>query len=216
VRRPLLAAVGALVLQLSLLSTAYAIVPTPTSPSSSDTSSSSSSSSTSSTRKPTSSSNTTSSTKGTRPEPGVGEMSIEPTSGPPGTVISVASVTPSPLHGDQVAHVALVKVGAKQPSALVTFDVRENGSWAGSLVVPSNAAPGAYFVAALVEVTDEIASGGEDGNHEAPTTFAYVPLAFEVTPAPNRPPIVPSRPSQPSQPSQPSVPPVVTTPSLTG
>jgi hypothetical protein len=139
-------------------------------------------------------------------------MSIEPTSGPPGTVISVASVTPSPLPGEQVVHVALVKLGAEEPSAFVTFDVNRNGSWAGSIAGPSDAAPGAYFVAALVEVTDEIASGGEEGNFEPQTTFAYAPLAFEVTPAPSRPPIV----SRPSQPSQPSVPPVVTTPSLTG
>jgi hypothetical protein len=137
-------------------------------------------------------------------------MSIEPTSGPPGTVISVASVTPSPLHGEQVVHVALFELEAEEPSAFVTFDVDSDGSWAGSITVPSDATPGTHFVAALVEVTEDIASGGEGGNEEPQTIFAYEPLAFEVTPAPVRPPIVPGAPSQPS------VPPVVTTPSLTG
>lgn len=135
-------------------------------------------------------------------------MSIEPTSGPPGTVISVASVTPSPLPGDQVVHVALVKLDAEEPANFVTLDVEEDGSWAGSIQVPLDAVPGVYFVAALAEVTDEIASGGEGGDVEPQTVFAYEPLAFEVTPAPTRPPIVPGGGT--------SVPPVVTTPSLTG
>lgn len=137
-------------------------------------------------------------------------MTIEPTSGPPGTVISVASVTPSPLRGDQVAHAALIKLDAEEPAAVVTFDVNRDGSWAGSIVVPRDAAPGAYFVLAVTELTDETRSGGESGDNETPDVFVYAALAFEVTPAPNRPPIVPGKPSQPS------VPPVVTTPSLTG
>jgi hypothetical protein len=138
-------------------------------------------------------------------------MAIEPDSGPPGTVISVRSVTPSPLEGDQLALVGLFAADSEEPITVVTLDVNRDGSWSGSIVVPSNAPPGDYVVAAEAFLLDPVESGGEgvSAQQEA-ASFPYAPVAFEVTPAPRRPPL----PTPGGQP--PAQVPVVTTPSVTG
>jgi hypothetical protein len=131
------------------------------------------------------------------PPPGVGVFTRTPASGPIGTIIRVASVTASPLKGDEVAIVALVSPNPG-PIAVVTLPVDSSGAWQGSLVVPSSATPGSYLVTAATRS----ASGGE---------FQYAPQSFVVLRSPGggaQPPTAPA----PAQP----VPPVVKTPQLTG
>ncbi len=102
--------------------------------------------------------------------PRLGRFTREPASGPVGTVIHVASVTASPLGGDQVAIVALVKLDPA-PIAVVTLPVDSGGAWSGSIVVPSNAEVGDYELVASVQ---HVGGGPE---------FGYAPLPFNVVPS---------------------------------
>jgi hypothetical protein len=139
---------------------------------------------------------TTMTTTTTTPPPfGRGTFTREPASGPVGTVIHVASVTSSPLGGDQVAIVALVKLDPA-PVEVVTLAVDSSGSWQGSIVVPSNAAVGDYL---LMASTQRVGGGAE---------FRYNPLPFNVVPSN---PVV-----SPSAPPVHAVPPGTKPPSLTG
>jgi hypothetical protein len=143
--------------------------------------------------KPTETTSTTTTT--TTPTLGRGTFTREPASGPVGTVIHVASVTSSPLGGDQIAIVALVKLDP-EPIEVVTIPVGSDGSWQGSIVVPSNAAVGDY----LLMASTQRAGGGPE--------FPYTPLPFNV---------VPSNPAvNPSAPPANVVPPGTKPPSLTG
>jgi hypothetical protein len=127
------------------------------------------------------------------PVPGRGKFTREPASGPVGTVIKLASVTPSPLGGDQVAVVALVKADP-DPIAVVSIAVDRSGAWQGNIVVPSNAEVGEYR---LVAATHRVGGGGE---------FVYDSLPFFVVPSAGL----------PSPPPPPPPPPAVEAPSLTG
>jgi hypothetical protein len=203
VRRPFLVIAGALLLQLSLLSIAQAQTNNST-PDSSETSSTVEPTSTTEDETTTTKEQTTTTeeetttTEGEPEPPEFGTMSIAPTSGRPGTVIRINSITPSPLDGDQFTLVGLFKVNTNTPIVVNRLDVAADGSWSGRLVVP-NVRPGDYFVAAetFLEGSDE--------------SFPYAGLGFEVTAAPIRPGVRP-----PSAPSRPAAPPVVRVPSLTG
>jgi hypothetical protein len=101
-------------------------------------------------------------------------------------------VTPSPLKGDQIAIVALVKANPG-PVAVVSIPVSQSGAWRGSIVVPSNAEVGEYQ---LVASTQRVGGGVE---------FAYDPLTFFVIPSPGG-----------GLPPAPPAPPAGEGPSLTG
>jgi hypothetical protein len=101
-------------------------------------------------------------------------MRITPHSGPAGTVISVESVTPSPLEGEQVTFVGLFAADGDEddpPVIDTVVEVDENGSWSGSLVVPSSdiAPPGDYVVFAVTV------------NESEEDFFPYEGVPFEVT-----------------------------------
>ncbi|HEY5987855.1 MAG TPA: hypothetical protein VIV12_16000 [Streptosporangiaceae bacterium] len=145
--------------------------------------------------KNTSETTTTTTTTTTAPPLGRGTFTREPPSGPVGTVIHVSSVTSSPLGGDQIAIVALVKLDPA-PIAVVTLPVDSGGSWQGSIVVPSNAAVGDYQ---LVASTQRVGGGSE---------FRYNPLPFNVVPS--------NIGVSPSAPPVHQVPPVIKPPTLTG
>jgi hypothetical protein len=83
-------------------------------------------------------------------------------------------VTASPLEGDQIAIVALVKANPG-PIAVVSIPVDARGAWRGSVVVPSNAEVGEYR---LVAATQRVGGGGE---------FVYDSLPFIVIPSPGPP-----------------------------
>jgi photosystem II stability/assembly factor-like uncharacterized protein len=79
--------------------------------------------------------------------PPSGTMTITPSSGPPGTMISATSGTPCPA-GSTYATIYL-DTGAGTPvtSARATeFD--SSGDWAGTLMVPAGTTAGSYFVTA--------------------------------------------------------------------
>jgi hypothetical protein len=139
----------------------------------------------------------------TEPEPPeFGSMSIEPTSGRPGTVIQVNSITPSRLEGEQFALMGLFPDDSNEPLTVVSVEVAEDGSWGGSLIVPRGTEPGDYFVVAEAFTVD----GGIEG-----PSFPYAAQSFEVTPAPIRPGVRPPASAPPAGDT-----PVVKVPSLTG
>ncbi len=118
-----------------------------------------------------------------------GTFTREPASGPVGTVIHVASVTPSALGGDQIAIVALVKRDPA-PIAIATFAVNRNGAWHGAIVVPSDAAVGDYLLMAETK-----GAAGE---------FFYNALPFNVVPS-GAPPLPSPSPPPPPVPGPPPV-----------
>jgi hypothetical protein len=147
----------------------------------------------------------------TEPEPPeFGTMRISPRSGRAGTVISVKSVTPSPLDGEQFTLVGLFSLTSEEPVAVVALDVAADGSWAGSITVPRGTRPGDYLVAAEAVLANP---EGEGPATQQEASFPYAAVPFEVLPAPIRPGVRP--PATPTQPA-PSAPPVVRAPSLTG
>jgi len=95
-------------------------------------------------------------------------MRVTPRSGPVGTVISVKSVTPSPLDGDQITLVGLFAPDAEEPVIDTAVEVGEDGHWSASLVVPRSATPGDYVVFALTV-------------NESDGLFPYEEVPFEVT-----------------------------------
>jgi hypothetical protein len=123
---------------------------------------------------------------------GLGTFSRSPASGPVGTIIHVASVTPSPLGGEQIATVVLFDLDPGVVAS-ITLPVSSSGAWEGSIVVPSNADVGAYELRASVQ---GVAGGPE---------FGYNALPFSVVPSGG----APSRQLRPP-------PPVVKPPTLTG
>jgi len=109
--------------------------------------------------------------------PGAGQvtpaMTISPTSGPPGTQITVTGnpgqCPPDPAFGQHQAE------GELQPSgggtALATYSVNTDtntGNWTATVTVPATAAPGDY------QVTGDCTQGGG-------TQFSYTAQTFTVT-----------------------------------
>jgi hypothetical protein len=122
-----------------------------------------------------------------------------PAEGPPGTSITVSSVTPCPpnpagVEGPPIARVVLSKGG--QELASVDLPVDASGNWSGSLVVPDSATPGAATLNAVC-----LSSATAEG-----TTLNYEPRTFTVTAV--------AAPPPPPAPTQPA--PVAAAPRLTG
>ena len=122
-----------------------------------------------------------------------------PAEGPPGTSITVSSVTPCPpnpagVEGPPIVRVILAKGG--QELASVQLPVDASGNWSGSLVVPDSATPGVATLDAFC-----FSSATAEG-----TTLNYEQRTFTVT-------AVAARPSPPA-PTQPV--PVPAAPRLTG
>jgi hypothetical protein len=97
-----------------------------------------------------------------------------PADGPPGTLITVSSVTPCPpnpagVEGPPLARVFLSKDG--QPLASVDLPVDASGNWNGSLVVPDSATPGGATLDASC-LSSAMAEGA---------TLNYEPRTFTVT-----------------------------------
>jgi cytoskeletal protein RodZ len=149
-RKALIAALGALVLQLGLVQAAVADNPSDSSSSSSSTTSSSTSSSTTSSS---TSSSTTSTTAGPT-GPQIGVFDRRPASGPVRTVITVKSITPCVPPADAPnpeVDVALFNqhdVDHNTVTAFEVFAVGTDGTWSGKLTVPADAEVGQYFLTA--------------------------------------------------------------------
>jgi hypothetical protein len=97
-----------------------------------------------------------------------------PADGPPGTLITVSSVTPCPPNPAGVEGPPLVRVFVSkdgQPLASVDLPVDASGNWNGSLVVPDSATPGGATVAASC-LSSAMAEGA---------TLNYEPRTFTVT-----------------------------------
>jgi hypothetical protein len=122
-----------------------------------------------------------------------------PAEGPPGTSITVSSVTPCPpnpagVEGPPIVRVVLSKGG--QELASVDLPVDASGNWSGSLVVPDSATPGGATLDASC-----LSSATAEG-----TTLNYEPRTFTVTAVGAAPP--PAAPTPPA--------PVAAAPRLTG
>jgi hypothetical protein len=111
-----------------------------------------------------------------------------PAEGPPGTLITVSSVTPCPpnpsgVEGPPIVRVVLSKGG--QELASVDLPVDASGNWSGSLVVPDPATPGGATLEAscLSSATAE----GTTLNYE-PRTFTVSAIAAPPTPPAPTPP----------------------------
>jgi hypothetical protein len=97
-----------------------------------------------------------------------------PADGPPGTLITVSSVTPCPpnpagVEGPPIVRVFLSKGG--QELASVDLPVDASGNWTGSLAVPDTATPGGATLDASC-----LSSATAEG-----TTLNYQPRTFTVT-----------------------------------
>ncbi len=79
--------------------------------------------------------------------PPSGTMTTNPSSGPPGTVISAESVTPCPSGSTGATIYFKTNADATVAGAPASsFD--PSGDWAGTVAVPPGTAPGSYFVTA--------------------------------------------------------------------
>jgi hypothetical protein len=79
--------------------------------------------------------------------PPSGTLSTTPSSGPPGTVISAASVTPCPA-GSTYATIYLDSSAAATVASAQAGNFDASGNWSGTVGVPVNAPAGSYFVTA--------------------------------------------------------------------
>jgi hypothetical protein len=154
---------------------------------------------------------------------GPGEpLDVSPTSGPPGTVITVrGGQCLSP--GEEVADVALFNETAQQSVAVDGTHVGnaevDLGSWSAELTVPAGVDPDDAFV-----VTATCATLGPEDDHIL--LFRYEPVAFDVTgvstttppttsPPTTTPPTTTAPPPAASAPAAPAEP-VVVEPAFTG
>jgi hypothetical protein len=133
------------------------------------------------------------------PEP-TEPLEVSPTSGPPGTVISIQGVncistaTGSPA---AIVNIELVGESGQASTSVAHFDVDDDtGAWSTQLAVPAGADPDDTFV-----LTAVCAALGPEDNHIF--VFEYLPVDFDVTapPAPTTPPPTPTAP--PAPPAQP-------------
>jgi len=155
------------------------------------------------------------------------DMTFEysPTSGPPGTVISVSGTDCFPSGEEFPSRVDVVlSTPGGEGTVIVsgTFTPnQETGAWSGTLTVPAGTAPGPYDIQAFCYLLDE--SGGDLGTDAvgppgppAINNFTYTPNPgpFTVTaPAPTPAPPAPAG-TDPVAPGAPA--PVVAAPSFTG
>jgi hypothetical protein len=118
-----------------------------------------------------------------------------PAEGPPGTSITVSSVTPCPpnpagVEGPQVVRVVLSKGG--QELASVDLPVDASGNWSGTVVVPNSTSPGEATLSAVC-----LSSAQAEGsilNYEDRTFTVTAVAAPPPPPAPTQPVPVPAAP----------------------
>jgi hypothetical protein len=122
-------------------------------------------------------------------------FSSSPSSGPPGTAISVASVTSCPANPAGVVGPRLVRVTLSRGNTVfssVRLSLSTSGGWRGTLVVPKSASPGAAALSAFC-FSSAMAEGA---------TLAYQERTFTVT----APKVTPAPPAKP----------ITATPTVTG
>jgi len=137
-------------------------------------------------------------------------MSESPTSGPPGTTITVQSVDPCPL--DSLTVVVFLKNDAHEVVASTSFTANADGTWQTTLVVPTDTPVGTSLEvgAGCVPTVQGQAAGDDDGGGTL-----YTSLTFEVT-APDVPDEPPPTISDPEVGGVSTATPVVAGPTTTG
>jgi hypothetical protein len=102
-------------------------------------------------------------------------VSVDPTSGPIGTVVGV-SPTACPAPAGAGSWTGLVKFaqGGNPELSFANFVIAADGSWGGQLAIPTGAVPGAAQLIAQCF----------DATHTVPTSVDYAPVNFLVTSAP--------------------------------
>lgn len=106
--------------------------------------------------------------------PPAGQMATTPSSGAPGAVISVDSVTSCPKGSTRAAISFKNSADATVATAAASsFDA--SGNWAGTVSVPAAAAPGSYFVTATCFQPSTIGSTDTQNYNFVPFTVVSVP-----------------------------------------
>lgn len=122
---------------------------------------------------------------------------VSPTSGPPGTVITIdGDACISDLM--EIVDIELVGGDVRAEGSVSHFGIDdETGEWTGQVTVPAEADPDDTFV---INVTCNFL--GPEDNHEL--VFAYPPVDFDVTASiPTTPPTTAPDPGPPAPPAQP-------------
>ncbi len=109
-------------------------------------------------------------------------ISVNPTSGPPGSTFTVSGGgCPAPNSGAAALFSPLDLLG--DPIAEEDDDPATDGSWQVPLTVPANATPGVYVVRASCFPPDMGGAGVRRQDHGGVPVDDYIPSAFIVTPA---------------------------------
>jgi hypothetical protein len=139
-------------------------------------------------------------------------LDVSPTSGPPGTVITVhgenciSTIPGSPM---EIVDIVLLGDSAEAFVAVTHFDIHD-GAWTGRLTVPAQADPDDAFV-----LTVTCNGLGPEDNHIV--DFTYEPVDFDVTaPATTVPTTPPTTAPTPAPAPAPPAAPIVAQPSFTG
>ena len=136
-----------------------------------------------------------------------GTFSIDPESGPAGTVVTATSETDCPLkQGGAVVDVLMLSKADfdsedGEPAVRKTLEADEEGSWSAELKVPAGAKAGDVYV--LIA-----ACFGPDEEDFVEPCLIYEPVEFEVTKA--------EEPVEPEEPEAPVASPVDADPTYTG
>jgi hypothetical protein len=101
-------------------------------------------------------------------------VSVDKTSGPVGTVVSLTAA-PCPAPVGAVAWTAIVRFaqGANPAISFANFSIAANGNWAGQFTIPTGAGPG----------NAQLTAQCFDASHAVQTTVDYAPVSFSVTPS---------------------------------
>jgi hypothetical protein len=121
-------------------------------------------------------------------------FSRSPAAGPPGSSITIASITPCPESPGQKTGPGVVSVGLVQGNGLVSsalLPVSTSGRWRGTLVVGRSATPGPATLQA--SCLSKPPSGPPEGL-SAIKTLTYDNRTFTITAAPSVRPAAPARP----------------------
>jgi hypothetical protein len=108
----------------------------------------------------------------------------DPASGPPGTEIDVTSVTPCPPPPEAADPFVSVILVAPDDEVVDGdgMDLDGSGVWEALLIVPEDAVPGAYIIAAACFADDDALDAGEPYAEYQEQTFEVTPVATTTTP----------------------------------